>query len=129
MTIPTTSNCNIDETPHVVCFIKANKEKCDVIINEDALDPTALDISSAATLSSLDICESNCFYYVAGWAVFKELSRVNRDSCSSYYSVKTPDRNSDDIALLTKFKCYRSDMQSYPNTPIYANRVKMRYMT
>ena len=72
MTIPTTSNYDIDETPPLVSFIKANKEKCDVNINQDTLDQTALDVLSATTLSSLDICESNYFYYVAGWAVFKE---------------------------------------------------------
>ena len=99
--------------------IKANKEKCDVNINQDALDQTALDVLSATTLSSLDICESNGFYYVAGWAVVKELSKVNCDSCSSYYSVKNLDQISDDIALLTKFKCYRNDMRSYPHTTNY----------
>ena len=119
MTIPTTSNYDIDETPHLVSFIKANKEKYDVNINQDALDQTALDVLSVTTLSSLDICESNGFYYIAGWAVYKELSKVNCDSCSSYYSVKNLGQISDDIALLTKFKCYRSDMQSYPNTTNY----------
>ena len=119
MTIPTTSNYDIDETPHIVSFIKANKEKCDVNINQDTVDQTAWDVLSAATLSSLDICESNGYYCVAGWPVFKELSKVNCDSSSSYYSVKNLDQISDDIALLTKLKCYRSDMRSYPNTSNY----------
>ena len=119
ITIPTTSNCDINETPYLVSFIKANKKKCDVNINQDALDQTALDVLSATRLSSLDICESNGFYYVAEWAVFKELSKVNCDSCSSYYSVKNLDQISDDIALLTKFKCYRNDMRSSPNTTNY----------
>ena len=52
MTIPTTSNYNIDGTPYLVCFIKANKEKCDVNINKDALDSTALDV-----LTSTAFCQ------------------------------------------------------------------------
>ena len=48
MTIPITFNYDINETPHLVSFIIANNEKCDVNIYKDALDLTALDVLSAA---------------------------------------------------------------------------------
>ena len=64
MTIPITFNYDINETPHLVSFISANNEKCDVNINSGALDSTALDALSAARyhlwISASPTCWMGC---------------------------------------------------------------------
>ena len=55
----------------------------------DKNDNAALDLLSSATLCS-DICESNGFYYAVGWAIYKELCKINCEICKTAFSVNEP---------------------------------------
>ena len=56
---------------------------------QDDDDQAALRLLSTAAVVS-DICESNGFYYAAGWAIRKELQKINCSSCSNCLQNLTP---------------------------------------
>ena len=65
-------------------------------------------LSTAAALSR-DISESNGFYYAAGWAIYKELQKINCNACSNCFSVGTPEVNLEEFSVLTSMKSHQPE--------------------
>ena len=76
---------------------------------QDDDDQAALRLLSTAAALSCDICESNGFYYAAGWAIYKELQKINCNACSNCFSVGTPEVNLQEFSVLTSMKSYQSE--------------------
>lgn len=63
-------------------------------------DEAPLNILAAAASTSLEACESNGFYYVAGWAEFKSIAGVVCLNSHSGYT-KSEDLDVDSASTLT----------------------------
>ena len=114
MTIPTTGNYEIDDTPHLISFIKSKeqsskKEEKNLSARDDAKDEEVLRLLSFAA-STEDMCESNGFYYAVGWAVYKELNVVNCDNCTSFFTSAKADNRLQKFSSLTEFKSYKREI-------------------
>lgn len=115
MTVPTFSNYEADDTPHLISFVKSHKndnshlEKSHETGNEGDAAVFSLLCSAVATF---DCCESNGFYYIAGWSVYKELQSIDCNQCKLFYSVDEPDPYLKKFRSLTRFKSY----EAYPDS-------------
>ena len=109
MSVPSKSSYEDEETPQLIDFIKSNKEVYSInnSIFADKNDNAALDLLSSATSCS-DICESNGFYYAAGWAIYKELCKINCETCKTAFSVNEPNPQLKCYSLLTELKSFSS---------------------
>ena len=76
-----------------------------------APDQTALRLLSTAAALSSDklICEFNSFYYAAGWAIRKELQKINCNACSNCFSSRTPEVHLQGFSVLTSKKSYQPE--------------------
>ena len=110
----TTGNYEIDDTPHLISFIKSkeqsskNKER-NLSARDDAKDEEVLRLLSFAA-STEDICESSGFYFAVGWAVYKELNVVNCDNRTSFFTSAKADNWLQKFSSLTEFKSYKREI-------------------
>lgn len=100
---------------HLISFVKSHKnenshlENSRETRNEGDAAVLSLLCSAAATF---DCCESNGFYYIAGWSVYKELQSIDCNQCKLFYSVDEPDPYLKKFSSLTTFKSYKA----YPDS-------------
>lgn len=111
MAVPSTSSYEVDDTPHLINFITANKKdmlsrKEDEILLEEFEEPNILCILGHAASSSMDVVEANGLYYVAGWSVFKELKKVKCMKCNKAFSAEEPEPEFKEFSTLTWYKSY-----------------------
>ena len=89
--MPSTGNYEMDDTPYLVGFIKANEKRYrddqNIEMPEDKTDHAAISLLSAVAGLTSDVCESNGFYYAVGWAVHKELQKICCSICSDFFYV------------------------------------------
>ena len=95
MAVPSSGSYDVDDTPHLISFLKSSKD--DYPANDESFsmqdndDQAALRVFSTTAALSSDICESNGFYYAAGWTIRRELQKINCTACSNCFSSKTPE--------------------------------------
>ena len=94
MAVPSSGSYDVDDTPHLISFLKSSQddyaENDESFSMQDDDDQAALRVLSTAAALSSNICESNGFNYAAGWAIRKELQKINC-SASNGFSSRTPE--------------------------------------
>ena len=117
MAVPTFSNYEADDTPHLmtISFVKSHKNDNSHLENSHETgnegDAAILSLLSSA-VATFDCCESNDFYYIAGWSVYKELQSIDCNKCKLFYLVDEPDPYLKKFSSLTTFKSYKA----YPDS-------------
>ena len=113
MAVPSSGSYDVDDTPHLISFLKSNKddypESDESFSMQEDDDQAALRLLSTAAALSSDICESNGFYYAAGWAIRKELQKINCTACSNCFSSRTPEVHLQGFSVLTSMKSYQPE--------------------
>ena len=105
MMIPNSSNYEEDNTPMLLDFIE--QYDSNAMISEDKY---TLGIPSSvveeASCTALNVCESSGLYYLAEWAVFKELKTLASNTCITAIRVQHVSLGQFSESLYTHLKSY-----------------------
>lgn len=106
MDVPTACNYDEDDAPHLLSFIR---DHAPVLSDEPSTSTVSeLDVLIGVASTSLDICEGSGLYYIAGWAIFKELHKVNCDTCKAAFTTSSVNCLQHPEALLTLVRSYNT---------------------
>lgn len=106
MTSIPSSNCEPDDIPNLVNFIRNINSHPQPQFEDSEYD--FIELLSEVGSFSLDTCESNGLYYLAGWAIHQVLKKYNCSFCRNWLvDIDAAQDNPD--ATLTKIRSYTAD--------------------